>query len=465
MTVTRHTGDVLDVLATLPDATVDLVATSPPFLALRNYNDLPGQWGNESDPAAFLDRLLTLATKCRRVLAPHGSIAVELGDTYSGSGGGGGDYHPGGLREGQIGYAGSEAARRAGAHAWRRKHPESRAHRSSRRRDQAAGILPADHRPGPNRRDEIPGWPMAKSLCLVPTLFAASLAYGHNLLNPTHTFERWRVRNVIVWARNNPAPGALADKYRPATTYITVATTTTDRWFDLDAVRHPNPRSTETQRQHRRQPTRGGARETNDHITQNPAGAPPLDYWTDHEDQGDGDLAWLVNTQGSSLAHYAMWPPRLAERLVLSMCPAQVCQTCGQPRRRQTTTSYVDRNGRAVDAGGASFVDHTGPKTKQGRRLAKGQPHLNSHATTDSWTGCGHDNYRPGHVLDPFAGTGTTLAVADIWGRDATGIDLDPANHDLYEHRYAQVWRQLGNTTPSPITPHGQQLTLTDTTQ
>lgn len=52
-------------------------------------------------------------------------------------------------------------------------------------------------------------------------------------------------------------------------------------------------------------------------------------------------------------------------------------------------------------------------------------------ATTLGWTDCGHDDYRPGAVLDPFAGSGTTLAVATGHGRDAIGIDLDARNADL----------------------------------
>src|SRR5690606_33572530 len=43
--------------------------------------------------------------------------------------------------------------------------------------------------------------------------------------------------------------------------------------------------------------------------------------------------------------------------------------------------------------------------------------------------------WRPGMVLDPFAGTGTTLVVAQGHGRDATGIDLDPRNADLARQR------------------------------
>jgi hypothetical protein len=85
-------GDVFDVMATLPDNSFDMVMTSPPFLALRSYlpadhPDKDREIGSEPDPAGFLDTLLELTAEWRRVLAPHGSIAVELGDTYSGSGG------------------------------------------------------------------------------------------------------------------------------------------------------------------------------------------------------------------------------------------------------------------------------------------------------------------------------------------------------------------------------------------
>ena len=52
-------------------------------------------------------------------------------------------------------------------------------------------------------------------------------------------------------------------------------------------------------------------------------------------------------------------------------------------------------------------------------------------APTLGWTDCGHDSWRRGVVLDPFAGSGTTLAVATGHGRDAIGIDIDSANADL----------------------------------
>ena len=43
--------------------------------------------------------------------------------------------------------------------------------------------------------------------------------------------------------------------------------------------------------------------------------------------------------------------------------------------------------------------------------------------------------WRPGVVLDPFAGSGTVLAVATGHGRDAIGIDLDERNAHLAQER------------------------------
>lgn len=371
MTIEHHVGRALDVVRTLPDDSVDLVATSPPFLALRDYGGLEGQLGHEQSPAAFLDNLLELAEEMRRVLTPDGSIAIELGDTFSGSGGAGGDYLSGGLRDGQPSFSGSAK------YATENPRPSRSGRRRARRRDQAEGIIPKDNRPGPSRRDDIDGWPLAKSLCGTPTLFAWSLAYGWNMLRPDRTIDRWRIRNLICWARSNPMPGSLADKYRPATSYITVATVSPRRWFDLDAVRSHNPRAHEaapvTEKMAGQVEAYGRPPLNNAAISQNPLGAPPLDYWTD---EYDGDTTWLINSVGSSLAHYAMWPATLAERLILSMCPPG------------------------------------------------------------------------GTVLDPFAGTGTTLAVADLHGRDAIGIDLDPANTELHQPRYDEVKRSLFGVAP-----------------
>jgi hypothetical protein len=67
-------------------------------------------------------------------------------------------------------------------------------------------------------------------------------------------------------------------------------------------------------------------------------------------------------------------------------------------------------------------------------------------APTLGWTDCGHgDNWRNGVVLDPFAGSGTTLSVATGHGRDAIGIDLDERNLELARDRVGPMWFTEGS--------------------
>jgi DNA modification methylase len=97
MTARFVVADVFDGLDGLDPASVDLILSSPPFLAVRSYlppdhPDKAKEIGSEATPADYLDTLLDVVEACARVLAPHGSLVFELGDTYSGSGGAGGDY-------------------------------------------------------------------------------------------------------------------------------------------------------------------------------------------------------------------------------------------------------------------------------------------------------------------------------------------------------------------------------------
>ncbi|MBK6858122.1 MAG: hypothetical protein IPG97_16620 [Microthrixaceae bacterium] len=387
-------GDTRDVLATIPDGSIDLVMTSPPFLALRSYlpadhPDKHREIGSEPDPATFLDTLLLLTAEWGRVLAPHGSICVELGDTYSGSGGAGGDYNPDGLRDGQSKFEGS---------------------------NQRRGKV-VDHNSG--RRNPPDTWPLPKSLCGIPHLYHLSLAYGRNLLTGEESpAGRWRVRNVVAWCRPNPPVGALGDKFRPATSYMTIATRAQKRYFDLDAVRteHKHPDDASRARTGHRDAGKVGG-----DGASNPAGAPPLDYW-------------VIPTAPYSGSHYAVYPPALCERPIKSMVPAKVCTVCGAPSERITSEpEYVSTTGGRV-------VNHFDGDRKgesvNAWEVDGGNPgHVVRSTTTIGWSECecpdDGTKWRNGVVLDPFAGSGTTLMVATGHGRDAIGIDIDARNADL----------------------------------
>lgn len=423
-------GDVREVLATLPDASVDLVLTSPPFLALRSYlppdhPDKAREMGSEATPGEFIDTLLDVVEECRRALAPHGSLCFELGDTYSGSGGAGGDYTDTGLRAGQEKFAGSAIQHRRSA----------QRNRSSLRRDRAPVAQPRD-------RTRLPGaeWPEEKSLCLVPEIFRFALAYGQNPLTGRST-PRWRVRNVVRWVRPNPPVGALADKFRPATSEMVVACVSRSRYFDLDAVRTPltEPGAVKRHSTEKRNPSLGWSG-NNAEIRQNEAGAPPLDWWE-------------ISTEPYPGSHYATWPAALCRRPIEAMCPTRVCTVCGEPSRRITeVTGLVDRQGRQHEP-------HVWPSAMpngQGAHTAKRDGGCTT-TTTTGWTECscpgGDARWRRGVVLDPFAGSGTTLAVAIGHGRDAVGIDLDARNADLARGRVGMFLEVEGGDDLRPSQP------------
>jgi hypothetical protein len=181
MSLEYRIGDVVERLAEIPDGSIDLIVTSPPFLALRSYlpadhPDKHKEIGSEPTPAAFIDTLLGLSAEFARVLAPHGSICIELGDTYAGGGG-------------------VVASR------------EHRDEREGTGADGGARVVPIK---------DGPGWPLAKSLTGIPTLYTWSLAYGRNLLTGQESpAGQWRIRNVIVWARPTRPPAHSATSSGP----------------------------------------------------------------------------------------------------------------------------------------------------------------------------------------------------------------------------------------------------------
>lgn len=147
-------GDSLISLQKLESESVDCCITSPPYWALRNYG-VDGQLGLESTFQEYLDKLIAIFLQVKRVLKKTGSCWVVLGDTYSGSGGAGGDYNKGGIRAGQPKYK---------------------------------QIKPKN----------IPN----KSLCMIPSRFAIAMV-DHG----------WCLRNQIIWEKPNCMYTSARDRF------------------------------------------------------------------------------------------------------------------------------------------------------------------------------------------------------------------------------------------------------------
>lgn len=511
-------GDVRDVLETLEDESIDLAVTSPPFLGLRSY--LPEghpakdrEIGSEPTPGDFLQTQLIVVSLIMPKLSRYGSIAFEYGDSFAGSGGAGGDYNEGGMREGQpkfrAGYVRNDRENRP---------PQvSQKPRSNRPKyqnpqhdggplrdrafDEAAGVIPTRT----HTRKTQPGWPMDKSLCGIPHLFAWSLAYGFNLLTGEPSpAGMWRVRNVVCWARPNPPVGALGDKLRPATSYMTIATLAGDRYWDADAIRTVPKYDPESYTGGGGSPRHPAPKGHSVPMVGNAAGAPAYDWWEPLPEEREiwdawENEIWQIPTKPYKGAHFATFPPALVVRPIESMCPKWVCNICGEPRRRLVQVSHqANRN-------------TNGPQSSDRKHLDGGSPGFEQRAervaTTIGWSHCGcgdgceattwrtetvevtqgltddghwvdvddlgetpektrvrkknkkvidnrgccndDSHWRLGMVLDPFVGSGTTLAVATGHGRDAIGIDIDARNVELARHRVGPMFFDVKYLTPA----------------
>lgn len=180
MTYTLHLGDCLQTLKTLPAESVQTCVTSPPYFGLRNYGH-EGQIGLEQTVDEYVDKLVQVFREVRRVLRDDGTIWLNLGDSYNGSGGAGGDYGPGGLKEGQPRYPGRSID----------------------------GLKPKD-------------------LIGIPWRVAFALQA-----------DGWWLRSDIIWAKGNPMPESVTDRPTKAHEYIFLLSKSAKYFYDADAIAEP----------------------------------------------------------------------------------------------------------------------------------------------------------------------------------------------------------------------------------
>ena len=76
-----HVGDNLFHLTNIPDNSVDMCVTSPPYYNLRDYTN-SGQIGAENTVKDFVENLCKVFDEIHRILKPTGSCWVNIGDTY-----------------------------------------------------------------------------------------------------------------------------------------------------------------------------------------------------------------------------------------------------------------------------------------------------------------------------------------------------------------------------------------------
>ncbi len=72
-------GDNLELIQHLPDSSIQLIITSPPYFQQRDYGD---GMGNETNVNGYIDKLICLFRECVRVVNNDGNIVFNIGDKY-----------------------------------------------------------------------------------------------------------------------------------------------------------------------------------------------------------------------------------------------------------------------------------------------------------------------------------------------------------------------------------------------
>jgi DNA modification methylase len=385
----------------IPDSSVDCVVTSPPYWGLRDYGLEEQGIGLEPTPEEYCANMVEVFREVWRVLKPTGTVWLNLGDSYSG---GGGAHKPEHANPGL-----SKSAERNGV-------PTSE-------RDVISGLKPKD-------------------LVGIPWRVAFALQA-----------DGWYLRSDIIWSKPNPMPESVTDRPTKSHEYVFLLTKSPRYYYDADAIREANKPESEERYKYSLDGsyTPGWAypNEQRDKPQQwqlNPAGR-------------NKRSVWEITTHPYPEAHFATYPEKLVEPCILAGTSEKGnCAQCGKPWERvvghdcESCGALIPVQAKACPKCGYTR-DWKQGRTESIDMMAtdwstpgRGTPRLPGNyqvfnRSSDDWQptcGCNADTV-PATVLDPFAGSGTTLAVAQRLGRKSIGADLNEEYLKLASKRLRSI--------------------------
>ncbi len=368
-----HCADVLEFLNRLPDESINCVVTSPPYFGLRDYG-AEGQIGLEPTPAEFVATMVRVFREVRRVLRDDGTVWLNLGDSYS--------THAAGKCDNPFsttGLAGSRTSEVA---------REVKVNQENYRNSQ----LPE------------------KNLLGIPWRVAFALQD-----------DGWILRSDIIWSKPNPMPESVEDRPTKAHEYVFLFAKADRYFYDAEAIREPGSTNKPWTKN-----SNGGVKQ--DLLGHNVGGQ--LGKAADSNGRNKRSV-WAVATEQNSFAHFATFPQKLIEPMIQAGCPDRVCAICGAPWKRITERTSVREQAeslRPVKTSPKYVALEHGTSTGSGLSVPgnRAKSPIIKTVGFEPACACSQAEIRPGVVLDPFGGAGTTALVARNLGRDYILCDLNP---------------------------------------
>lgn len=324
-------ADVLEGLRSLPNESVQVCVTSPPYWGLRDYG-VPGQLGLERTPDEYVSRMVEVFAEVRRVLRSDGTLWLNIGDSYAAQRGGT-----------QV-----PAETLAGGFRGHEKEGQGNRGRGSLARPHAVdGTTGAADKTRVANRDAAAIGLKHKDLCGVPWLLAFALRN-----------DGWYLRSDIIWSKPNPMPESVTDRPTKAHEYMFLLTKSARYYYDAAAIREQRTSDedaatfrggcyvegkTDNATMGKRQVV--GNRRTDKQRGHSRRHAGFNDRWDGMSKEEQSALGrnkrsvWTVATQPFPEAHFATFPTALVEPCILA--GSKVDDTVLDPFNGSGTTGIV----------------------------------------------------------------------------------------------------------------------------
>ena len=268
-------GNCLEVLKSLDENSIDCCVTSPPYWGLRDYG-VGGQFGLESTPDEYVQKLVEVFREVKRVLKDEGTLWLNLGDSYSGS--------MKGIGSDGTAHAGKKQATNHGSVGIYHEKPPSA---------NAIGLKPKD-------------------LVGIPWRVAFALQA-----------DGWWLRSDIVWHKPNAMPESVTDRPTKAHEYIFLLSKSRHYYYDHEAIKEPAAYDG------RKDTLLKGSPKYEKGVVPGQVAhsmtAKGHERWKKNE-RGEyvrnKRSVWTIPTKPFKEAHFATFPPDLIEPCILAGCPS-----------------------------------------------------------------------------------------------------------------------------------------------
>ena len=385
-------ADCLSALRTLPEKSVNTCITSPPYFGLRDYG-AAGQIGLEPTPEEFVAALVEVFREVRRVLRDDGTLWLNLGDSYAGSGRGGNPTANTSTLQGGN------------------KSQEASMVRRTRNHNEVGATARQAATTGHANRMRSHGELKQKDLIGIPWMVAFALRA-----------DGWYLRQDIIWSKPNPMPESVEDRCTKSHEYLFLLSKSETYYYDQEAIMEPiaaasvarlsQPNLEDQVGSDRVPGNTNGPMKAVSRKSGNIARKPSSERGTP---SGTGkNQAGNVPWEGTVRNRRSVWT------VSTQGFPGQFCTACG-----------VFFDGAALTRLKTETIKKAGKPDERRRWCLCGRHDawLSHFATFPPalieqciLAGSPED----GVVLDPFGGAGTTGLVADRAGRDAILIELNP---------------------------------------